>query len=402
MADWKRNIVVFLSTQTMSLFGSALVQYAIMWYITLSTKSGAMMTISIICGFLPTFFLSPFAGVWADRYNRKRLIILADALIAVATLVMAILFMLGYEALWLLFVISVVRSIGNGIQSPAVGALVPDLVPTEQLTRVNAANGSIQGFVTLTAPLAAAALLSVAPFETILFIDVVTAAIAIVALTTLVKAPVHAKAAQRQNTGYLNDLREGFAYIGSHPFLLRLFVFTAAFGFFMAPGAFLTPLQVVRSFGDEVWRLSAIEVAFAAGMLLGGVVMGVWGGLRNRVRTMTLAFLTMGFCTLALGLVPVFWLYLFFMGLFGLAMPVYITPANVLLQEKVEEGFLGRIFGVLTMLQSSMMPLGMLVFGPIADAVPIESLLVGTGAVLLVQGLILASNRILTAAGEPA
>ena len=117
--NWIKNIVLFLSSQTISHFGSSLVQYAIMWHITLETKSGLMMTISIICGFLPAFFLSPFAGVWADRYNRKLLIIIADSFIAIATLILAILFMFGHNYIWLLFIVMAIRSVGTGIQNPA-------------------------------------------------------------------------------------------------------------------------------------------------------------------------------------------------------------------------------------------------------------------------------------------
>jgi MFS transporter, DHA3 family, macrolide efflux protein len=93
MGNWKRNIILFLGSQTISLFGSSLVQYAIMWYITLNTQSGVMMTIYILCGFFPTFFISPFAGVWADRYNRKILIVLSDSMIAFSRLILAILFL---------------------------------------------------------------------------------------------------------------------------------------------------------------------------------------------------------------------------------------------------------------------------------------------------------------------
>ncbi|SFH41065.1 Transmembrane secretion effector [Desulfotomaculum arcticum] len=121
--NWKKNISLFLGSQAISLFGSSLVQLAIMRYITLTTQSGVMMTISIICGFLPTFILSPIAGVWADRYNRKTLIIMSDALIAVSTLILAILFLIGYDALWLLFLMSAIRAIGTGIQVPAVNKL---------------------------------------------------------------------------------------------------------------------------------------------------------------------------------------------------------------------------------------------------------------------------------------
>jgi DHA3 family macrolide efflux protein-like MFS transporter len=212
-ANWKKNITLFLVGQTISLFGSSLVQYAIMWYITLTTQSGVMMTISIVCGFLPTFFLSPFAGVWADRYNRKLLIVLSDSLIAISTLIMAILFMAGYDALWLLFLMSAIRALGTGIQTPAVGAFIPQLVPEDKLTKVNGTNGSIQAFIMLVSPMASGALLTVATIETIFFIDVITAVIAVVTLLLFLRVPVHAKALEKQTTSYFSDMRQGFVYI---------------------------------------------------------------------------------------------------------------------------------------------------------------------------------------------
>lgn len=399
-SSWKRNIVLFLGSQTISLFGSALVQYAIMWHITLTTQSGVMMTISILCGFVPTFFLSPFAGVWADRYDRKRLIILSDSFIAFSTLILAILFMMGFEALWLLFLMSAIRAIGTAVQMPAVGAILPQIVPEEQLTRVNGANGSIQALVTLTAPMVSAALLTLADLKTIFFIDVVTAAIAILVLLTLLRVSPHAKASEKQSTSYFQDIREGFVYVNRHPFVKQFFIFCAFFFIMAAPVAFLTPLQVTRSFGEEVWRLTAIEVTFSLGMMLGGALIAVWGGFKNKIYTMTLSCAAMGALTLALGVTPIFWLYLVFMGLVGVTMPLFNTPSMVLLQEKVEADFLGRVFGVLTMISSSMMPLGMLVFGPIADIVRIEWLLIGTGIMLFVQGFFLAGNKVLLEAGK--
>ncbi len=400
-AKWRRNIILFLGTQTVSLFGSMLVQYAIMWQITLTTQSGTMMTAAIVCGFLPTFFLSPFAGVWADRYNRKSMIILADALIAVATLILALLFLFGYGALWLLFVMSAVRALGSGIHTPAVGALIPDIVPADKLTKVNAAQGTIQACVMLASPMVAGALLTVASIEAIFFIDVVTAAIAIVALLGFLRVPVHAKAMQRQTTSYFADFREGVTYIRSHGYVKTFLVYSACFMFLVAPAAFLTPLQVTRSFGDDVWRLTAIEISFSVGMMAGGGIMAAWGGFRNRVYTMTLASLAMGACTSALGVTPIFWVYLVIMGAVGVSMPMFNTPATVLLQEKVEADFLGRVFGVMGMISSSMMPLGMLVFGPMADLVRIEWLLMGTGLLMFIQGFFLVGSKVLVEAGWP-
>jgi MFS transporter, DHA3 family, macrolide efflux protein len=400
MNNWKKNIILFLSSQTISLFGSMLVQYAIMWHITLTTKSGVMMTLFIICGFIPTFFLSPIAGVWADRYNRKILIILADALIAIATLALAILFLMGYESTWLLFVMAAVRAIGTGIQTPAVGAILPQIVPKEGLTKVNGINGSIQAIIMFVAPMVSAALLAMTSIEIIFFIDVITAAIAIFVLLSFFKIPSHEKASEKQTTSYFNDLKQGLTYIKNHAFLKKFFLFFAIFFVLMAPAAFLTPLQVTRTFGDEVWRLTAIEIAFSIGMMVGGGIIASWGGFKNRVYTMTFASLLMGACTLALGVTPNFWIYLIFMAVFGVAMPIFNTPTTVLIQEKVDENYLGRIFGVFGMISTSMMPIGMLIFGPIADVVKIEWLLVGTGVFILILAIFLGRDRVLLAAGK--
>lgn len=398
---WTKDVTVFLASQTLSLFGTSLVQYAITWYITLTTQSGVMMTISIVCGFLPTFFVSPFAGVWADRYHRRTLIILADSTIAVSTLVLAILFYMGYGTVWLLFVISAIRAFGTGIQTPAVGAFIPQLVPQDELTRVNATNSSIQSLVALVSPMVSGALLTMASIETVFFIDVVTAATAVSILLLFLHVPAHAKASNRQRISYWGDMREGIAYVRNHGFVRTVLLFNAVFFTLVTPLAFLTPLQVTRSFGDDVWRLTAIEVSFSAGMTVGGIIMASWGGLENKVHSMILANLVIALCTFALGIPPVFWVYLLLMGVIGLALPVFNTPFMVLMQQKVEGDFLGRVFGLVGMIASVTMPMSMLVFGPVADLIRIEWLLLGTGLLMVVQCLFMLGNRVLVEAGKP-
>ncbi len=242
--NWLKNIILFFSSQSISLFGSSLIQYAMMWYITLKTESGLMMTLYIICGFIPTFILSPIAGVWADRYNRKMLIILSDGLIAIATLILAILFLAGFDAIWLLFVMAAIRAFGTGIQTPAVGAILPQLVPKEKLTKVNGVNGSIQAVIMFISPIVSAALLGLASIEVIFFIDVITAALAIFTLLAFLKIDVHEKAKEKQTTSYFSDFKQGLQYVNNHGFLKKFFLFFAVFFVLMAPAAFLTPLQV--------------------------------------------------------------------------------------------------------------------------------------------------------------
>ena len=399
--NWKKNIIIFLASQTLSLFGSSLVQYAITWYITLQTQSGVMMTISIICGFLPTFFLSPFAGVWADRYNRKILIMLSDSLIAFSTLVLAILFLMGYNSVWMLFVVSAIRAVGSGIQTPAIGAFLPQLVPEDKLTKVNATNGTIQALIMLVSPMLSGALLTYTRIEAIFFIDVITAAIGVSILLFFLHVGAHNKAMSEQNVSYKEDMFKGINYVKNHSFVKEYFLFCAFFFFLATPVAFLTPLQVARSFGDDVWRLTAIEIVFSVGMMAGGILMSVWNGFRNKIHTMTLSSVVMGACTFAFGFVSEFWFYLLLMGLFGFVMPFFNTSSTVMLQEKVEEDYMGRVFGVFGMISSAMLPLGMLLFGPLSDIIKIEWILIVTGILLFAEGLIMSGSKVLLEAGRP-
>lgn len=383
---WQRKAALFLSSQGLSLFGSMLVQYAIIWHITLTTQSGLTLTLSTIAGFLPQIVISLFAGVWADRYPRKRLIIFADALTAVSTLLLAIIFLLGYREIWLLILVSAVRSVGAGIQAPAVGAFLPQIVPQDRLLKVNSINGTLQPFISITAPLVAGTLLSVASLESIFFIDVVTAALAI-SLLALLRVPPHIKATERQTTGYFDDLRQGLAYVGGHPSIKRLFVFFGFAFFLLTPVIFLTPLMIARSFGEEVWRLTANEITFFAGSILGGVLMTAWGGFKSHFKTIGFACVIWGILFGALGLTGNFWVYLGIMVLAGIPMPIFNVPVTTLLQERVAPDMQGRVFGLMQLITSAVMPIGMVVFGPLSDTVSIELLLVITGALLVIPGL---------------
>ena len=156
-AGWKKRVTVFLVGQTISTFGSFLVQYALMWHLTLTTKSGTVLALAAVFGFLPQAIVSIFAGVWADRVNRKIMIIVADSAIALATFGLALLMLSGVDDLWLIFAVMAVRSFGAGVQSPAISALLPQIVPTEKLMRVNGINSRVQSSLMLLAPVAAAA-----------------------------------------------------------------------------------------------------------------------------------------------------------------------------------------------------------------------------------------------------
>ena len=393
---WRRDVTVFLSGQTVSLFGSMLVQYAIMWHLTLETRSGTVMAVYAVVGFLPQAVVSVFGGVWADRLDRRALIIGADATIAVTTLALALLMLSGTDDLWLLYVAAAIRSAGAGIQTPAVGALLPQIVPTDKLMRVNGINATIQSAMMLVTPAVAAGLYAWASIEAIFLVDVVTAAVGI-GLLLLVPVPRLVRTDQVAGArGYVTDLVDGVRYVAHTPFVRWvLVIWGVVFVLIVAP-SFLTPLMVVRSFGDEVWKLTVNELAFSVGMTLGGVAVAWWGGLRNRVHTVLLVTALFAVFNVGLGLSTSMWLFFGFMFLIGLGVPFFSTPTMTVLQERVEPERQGRVFGFVGIVMAVAMPLGMSVFGPLADRYSVESLLVTAGAALLlvvVTAVVLPSGR---------
>jgi DHA3 family macrolide efflux protein-like MFS transporter len=408
--NWKKNTALFLSGQALSLFGSTLVQYAIMWHITLATQSGMAMTLYIVVGILPTFFMSPFGGVWADRFNRKHLINLADGSIAFVTLLVALTFIAGYKELWLLFACAAMRALGQGMHSPAVSAFIPQITPPEQLSKINGINSSIQSFAMIVSPMTSGALLTFISLEIVFFIDVITAVIGIAIVYFLVKTPkpvptgeIPEEPAPPSSTGinYFHDLREGIRYIVKHRFIGQLMLLSTIFYIIVSPVAFLTPLQVARDFGADVWRLTTIEIAFSAGMMIGGIVIGFWGGFKNKIYSMALSCALMGIGTITLGLLNHFWLYSAIMLFIGLTLPLYNTPSMVLFQTKVDPAYLGRVFGVFGMIASLMMPAGMLLFGPLGDLVSIDWLLISSGMAIVLLSIPFVASKAMREAGKP-
>ncbi len=394
---WKKRVAVFLVGQTITTFGSFLVQYAIMWHLTLTTKSGLVLALAAVFGFLPQAIVSIFAGVWADRVNRKWMIIISDSSIALATLALALLMLSGVDDLWLIFVVMAVRSVGAGIQMPAISSLLPQLVPGDQLMRVNGINSSVQSSLTILAPIAAAAVYANLALTGILFIDVITAAIGLSLLAT-VKVPTLARAARSDKPSYFADLKDGIQYTFTHD-LVRwvLVIFAVVFLLIVAPSN-LSPLMLVRNFGDEVWMLTVLELSFGVGMVLGGAVIAVLASKLDRLSTIIGTSIAFGVMAIAMGFTTNLILFYGLFFLIGLTVPAFSTSAFTLLQETVEPERQGRVFGFVGIVMSVAMPIGMAVLGPLADVVAVELLLIITGAATVV----IAALAVLLPAGKRA
>ncbi|MEY3609807.1 MAG: hypothetical protein RLZZ264_328 [Bacillota bacterium] len=402
MENWKRNITFFIAGQMISFVGSLLVQYAIFWYINLETESGTILTIAIIASFIPLLIFSPIAGVLADKMNRKLLIVIADGTIALVTFVTALLFSLGNIEIWMLIAVTAVRGIGQAIHGPAIGAAIPLMVPQDKLMRVQGIQTGIQSAFNVLGPIVAAILISWFSIGFLFYIDTVTAVIGVLTLLLFVTIPKHVNEGKPKTTNGVQDFVAGLKYVKTHQFLIPFFIYLFFVLILVSPVAFLSPLQVVRSFegfGDEVFRLTMVEVSFSLGMTIGALIVAWWGGFKNRIVTAGIAISIMGFGVLMLGIVSNFYVYFAFMLMQGIVLPFYNTPMTVILQEQVDPAYMGRVTSISTMINSVAMPIGIALFGPLADIIDIEWLMIASGGLMLVFGLLYFINQPMMKAG---
>ena len=379
---WKRKTILFLISQCITLFGSMIVQMSIIWYVTLKTSSGGWVAAFTICSYLPQFLISFFAGVWADRYSRKKLIILADGVITVATLVMFLVMpMISLDSILLsaLLAVSIIRSVGAGIQTPAVNAVIPQLVPEEYLMKYNGLNATVQSIVQFAAPAVAGAVLSIGTFRATLFIDILTALVGI-GLLSCVLLPK--QEASNENVSVFSEIKAGIRYSFSDKLIGKILIAYGLYILLCVPAGFMAALLVSRVYGDVYWYLTAVELVGFAGMALGGVLMGVWGGFKSRIKTFALGLFVLSLMTIGMGVSPYFILYLVLMFVYSIALTMIQTATTTIIQEKADSSMQGRVFGLMGAMYSGFLPVGMAIFGPLADVMPLQWIIVGSGIAL--------------------
>ena len=437
-APWQYVLTAFYSGQAASTLGTGLVQFALIWYVTFRTNSGLALTIMTIASFLPQLLIALLSGVWADRHDRRWVIILADGGIALASLIVALLFIKGYESIWLIFLVSAIRSLGGGIQGPAISALIPQIVPRENLVRSNGIYSTIGNIIQLLSPILGAAMVVMLPIWAIFMIDVGTAALAILIMLALPlphqktgdvanafginkqaadfdwgfpSAAVEAESgddfslaaedleaaafkpdeaflaasAELEGSSRIGEFKAGLQYINGKPFIKKLMTVYAMFMILLAPIATLLPLFIRRHFGLEVWYVTAAQISLFAGMALGGLLVAAKGEFKSRIRTIravgiVLALLTLILAGLGIANINIFIFFAMVLFFSGMAVPFYTTTINVLLQENVHKSFHGRVFAVLYMIGSAAIPLGTIIFAPLADIIQIEFVLFLTGS----------------------
>ena len=339
------------------------------------------MTYVSLATALPAILISLTAGVLADRYNRKMLIVLSAAVVTLLTLLVASIFAFMTQDLWLLLVIAVIRSFGNGLENPAANALLPQLVPAKHLTRVNGYNQILMAAMLVMSPLLAGYILSDLGIFWIFVVDALSAALAILFLSVVhVPTPSasHDRAAKRAD-----GILAGLQYVSRTPILLAFMLFTGLAFILVAPSSQLSTLYVNRTFGSEVWHLTFNEWFWTIGAGLGGLYIARHKHFRDQLGLIAIGFAGSGLAFAEMGLPQSFSFYLLFMFVSGIFYPLIQAGQTIYLQENVPADKLGRVFSLWAILSTGIYPLAMLVYGPLADQVSIGRIFVVTGLLLI-------------------
>lgn len=389
--NWVVRFFTIFTGQAFSLFGSSLVQFALIWYLTQMTGSATVLATASIFAMLPQVLLGPIAGTVVDRGSRRLIMILSDATIALFTLLLAYLFWSGKVEIWHIYLISAVRSAGGAFHYPAMAASTTLMVPKEQLSRVAGANQTMHGLVSIVAPPVGALLVAVMATENMLMIDVVTALMGITPLLFYSipqpKREEHHESAPKKS--FMQDMGAGVKYMVSWPGLLMMGLMATMLNFLLAPTSALTPLLVTKYFGKGALELGSLDSFFGVGMIAGGITLSIWGGFKRKIVTSLSAIIMFSFAILAIALAPAdkFWIMVAGMFLIGFMLPMANGPIHALFQTLIDPNMQGRVLSLVSSVAQAMMPLSLIVAGPITDATNYQTWFWIAGILNLVIGV---------------
>ena len=394
---WARNFFPIWLGQAFSMLGSGLVQFALVWYLTDKTGSTAILATATLVAILPQAFLSPFAGALVDRWNRRWVQIISDAITAFAILVLAALFLTNHIQTWHIFVIMFIRSLGGAFQFPAMQASTSLMVPQKHLSRLAGANQALQGLLTIAAPPLGALLMALIPIQSILSIDVITAILAITPLF-FVFVP------QPELTGgnvpvtprvVLKDVAAGLRYVFNWRGMLVIILMATAINFLYNPAFTFLPLLVTRHFNGGAAQLGWLESAYGIGVVAGGLLLGAWGGFRRKIVTSLVGLISSAVGILLIGLASPsgYSLALTGMLVLGLTNPLINGPIFALLQTKVEPQMQGRVFTTVMSLAIIASPLSLAIAAPVAEWLGLQSWYIIGGIVTFALTTIAFFNR---------
>ena len=386
---WGAKFFTVWGGQAFSLVGSALVQFALVWWLTAKTGSATILATATLAALLPQIVLGPFAGALVDRWDRRIIMIVTDTSIAAATGVLIFLYATGRVQVWHVYIILFLRSLGGAFHHPAMTSSTSLMVPDKHLARIAGMNQTLQGTISIFAPPLGALLISLLPTEQVLAIDIGTAALAVIPLFFIPIPQPPRQVAQAngtaQKTSYWHDLKEGFLYVVKWPGLFGVVLLAMLLNFLLSPASSLLPLLVRQEFHGGAQQLGWVESVFRVGVILGGLALSAWGGFKRRILTSFCGIVGIGIGVILTGLSPaeMFWLLLAANFVLGFAQVFANGPLMAIFQSAVAPDVQGRVFSLIGAGATAMMPLSLLIAGPLSDWLGVRVWYVFGGAVCI-------------------
>ncbi|MGD2147446.1 MAG: MFS transporter [Anaerolineae bacterium] len=389
---WKARFFSIWTGQQLSLVGSRVAQFALIWWLTDLTGSATVLATASMAALVPEILLGPIAGAYVDRWSRRAAMLVADALIALASLALAYLFWIDAAQIWHIYTIMFVRAVAGSFHWPAMQASTSLMVPRRHLTRVAGLNQTMNGVLSVVGPPLGALLLELLPPQGVMLTDVGTALLAIGPLLFVrVPRPQRSGLAEGEGQGGIwVDVREGLRYIGEWPGLLALIAVAMVIKIALTPAFSLLPLLVRDHFGGGAAQLSLVEAVIGMGAIAGGLLLSGWGGFRRKIHTTLTGTTVLGISFVILGSTPSGWLWLGLACVFlaGLVIPLVDGPIMAILQSSVAPGIQGRVFMLMGSLLWLTSPLGLAFAGPVGDWLGLQVWYLAAGILCAVTGLI--------------
>lgn len=389
-ANWKRTFFTIWTGQAFSILGSSLAGFALVWWLASTSESATVLTGATLMMILPQIVLGPVMGALVDRWNRRVVMIAVDTLIALISLGLAYLFFAGQSQVWHVYLVMLIRAVGQVLHLLAMQAATPLMVPEKHLARVAGMNQTLGGTINIVAPPMGALLLGVLPIEEVLLIDVVTALLAVLPLCFVqIPSPPRTRPvseAPASQTSVWQEMREGLRFVWGWPGLTIIIVMAALLNFFGVPCLSFIPLLVTDHFQMGALELGWLQTVSGVGLLCGGLLLSAWGGFRNRIGTALAALALQGLGAALMGVAPVNAFALALAGnlLWGFSRPIIDGLIFAVLQSVVPPEVLGRVFSLMLSACAAMTPLGLLVAGPVVDAIGVQAWFVVSGLAALV------------------
>ena len=390
---WAARFFTIWSGQAFSLFGSALVQFSLVWYLTRQTGSAMVLATATLLALLPQIILGPFAGALVDRWNRRIIMMVADGGIAIATIVLIYLFATDQVQVWHIYLIMMIRSLGGAFHFPAMQASTSLMVPEKHLTRISGANQTLNGAINIIAPPTGALLLEILPMQGVLSIDIATALLAILPLVFIsIPQPVRTEESTETGEaqgGFLQDMRAGLRYVVAWPGLLAILVMATIINFLLTPTGVLMPLLVTEHFGLGALEFGLMDSAWGFGVIIGGLTLSAWGGFKRKVATSMMGIIGIGLGVSIVGMAPanMYWLAVTGMAFSGLMNPITDGPLFALVQSNVKPEMQGRVMSLVASAATAMTPLSLMVAGPVSDSIGIRTWFLFGGLLCLLMGI---------------